>query len=287
MEFSSKVFSYDHLLSDKKILLPAGELIQVSELSLIRNGEIAEHVQLCDEITYVISGNATFYSDDSAEEISGGQIHYIKKGLTHKIIAGSDSNFRYTCIGFNPDLSNEIIRAFLEIRPETDRFIKNDDGSIRHLTELLLNEFYSEDENRNIMINLYLSQILISVSRIYKGNLSYIDKKSTSTSGYAVYNALRYIDREYMYITSVKNVAKELSYSEYYLSHIFSQKVGMSMKEYLLKKKLQSAAQMLKTTNLSIGEISDYLNFSTHHTFRQAFKKVYLMSPNEYRTIEK
>lgn len=283
MNFSSRVFSYDHLLSDKKILLPAGELIQVSELSVIRNGEIADHAQFCDEITYAVSGSATFYSNNKAETISGGQIHYIKKGLQHKILAGADSNFRYICIGFNPNLSSETIKAFTEIRKETDTFIKNDDGSIRHLTELLLNEFYSEDEHRNTMINLYLSQILISVSRIYKGNLSYIDKKSTSTSGYAVYNALRYIDREYIYITSVKNVAKELSYSEYYLSHIFSQKVGMSMKEYLLKKKLQAAAQMLKTTNLSIGEISDYLNFSTHHTFRQAFKKVYSISPNEYR----
>lgn len=283
METFGKVFSYDHLLSDKKILLPAGELLQVSELSLIRNGEIAEHVQFCDEITYAISGSATFYSDDKAEVISGGQVHYIKRGPRHKILAGDDSNFRYICIGFNPDLSNETIEAFSQMRMKTDGFIKNDDGSIRHLTELLLNEFYSEDEHRNTMINLYLSQILISISRIYKGNLSYIDKKSTSTAGYAVYNALRYIDREYIYITSVKNVAKELSYSEYYLSHIFSQKVGMSIKEYLIKKKLQAAAQMLKTTSLSISEISDYLNFNTQHTFRQAFKKVYSMSPNEYR----
>jgi len=51
VEFSSRVFSYDHLLSDKKIIIPVGELFQVSELSLIRNGEIEEHVQFCDEIT--------------------------------------------------------------------------------------------------------------------------------------------------------------------------------------------------------------------------------------------
>ena len=283
MGFSSKVFSYDHLVPVKKIIIPAGELFQVSELSVIRNGEIAEHTQSCDEITYAVSGNATFYSNNKCEEISGGQVHFIKKGSRHKIVAGEDSNFRYICIGFNSDLSYENIKAFAEMRNECGSFIKNDDGSIRRLTELLLNEFYMEDEQKNIMINLYFSQILISLSRIYRGNFSYIDKKSNSTSNYAVYNALRYIDREYMYITHAKTVAKELSYSEYYLSHIFSKTVGMSIKEYITKKKLQSAAQMLKTTNLSIGEISDYLNFSTHHTFRQAFKKVYLMSPGEYR----
>ena len=283
MEFSSRVFSYDHLLSDKKILIPAGELFQVSELSVIRNGEIAEHFQYCDEITYAISGNAKIYSYDKCEEISGGQVHYIKKGTKHRIVAGADSNFRYICIGFNPDLKYNDIKAFTEMRNSTDEFVRNDDGRIRRLTELFLDEFYIKDEHNNIMINLYLSQILISVSRIYKGNISYMDKKSNSTSNYAVYSALRYIDREYIYITSVKNVAKELSYSEYYLSHIFSEKMGMSIKEYVIKKKLHTAAQMLKTTNLSVGEISEYLNFNTQHTFRQCFKKAYSVSPNEYR----
>jgi len=283
MEFSSRAFSYDHLLSEMKIVVPAGELFQVSELSVIRNGEIAEHEQYCDEITYAVSGKAKIYSGDECEEISGGQVHYIKSGIKHKIIADENSNFRYICIGFNPNADHADIGSYFIMRSETSSFIKNDDGSIRRLTELMLNEFYVEDENNNIMINLYLSQILISLSRIYKGNAGYMNKKSTSTSNYAVYNALRYIDREYIYITSVKSVAKELSYSEYYLSHIFSRKVGMSIKEYIVKKKLQTATQMLKTTNLSIGEISDYLNFSTHHTFRQAFKKVYSVNPSEYR----
>lgn len=285
MEFSNRVFSYDHLLSDKKIIVPAGEIIQVSELSVIRNGEIAEHSQNCDEITYAISGSAKFYSGGICEEIHGGQVHYIKKGSIHKIVAGEDSNFRYICIGFNPHISHENIRVFLQMREETDSFIKNDDGSIKRLTELLLDEFRMVDDQSNIMIDLYMTQILISTSRIYNGNLSYMDKKSSSVSNYAAYNALRFIDREYIYITSVKNVAKELSYSEYYLSHIFSEKVGMSIKEYVIRKKLQAAAQMLKTTTLSIGEISDYLNFNTHHTFRQAFKKVYSMSPNECRKM--
>ena len=285
MEFSSKAFSYDHLLSEEKFDIPSGELFQVSELSIIRNGEIAEHIQWCDEITYAVSGTARFYSDDVCEEICGGDIHFIKKGSKHKIIAGEDFNFRYICIGFNANPEYKDLDSFFKMRNETGTFIKSDDGSIRRLTELMLNEFYKETQESSIMINMYLSQMLISLARIYRGNVIYMDKKSTSTSNYAVYNALRYIDREYIYITSVKSVAKELSYNECYLSHIFSEKVGISIKEYITKKKLQMASQMLSSTNLSIGEISDYLNFSTQHTFRQAFKKIYSMSPNAYRNL--
>lgn len=283
MIFSSRVFLYDHLLSEKRIVVPMGELLQVTELSVIRSGEIAEHIQRCDEITYAISGSARFYSDNVCTEIRGGQIHYIKKGIKHKIVSGSDDNFRYICIGFIPDMSCENIKVFLKMREETDNFIKKDDGSIKRLTELLLDECRMVDEQSSIMIDLYMTQILISTARIFNGNCSLTDKKNKSVSNYAVYSALKYIDREYIYITSVKDVARELSYSEYYLSHIFSEKMGISMKEYIIKKKLQTAAQMLKKTNLSIGEISDYLNFNMPHSFSLAFKKMYLMSPSEYR----
>lgn len=55
---SSKLFAFDNLFFDKQLRLPVGVLLQVSELSVIRSGEILEHIQTCDEITYVISGKA-------------------------------------------------------------------------------------------------------------------------------------------------------------------------------------------------------------------------------------
>lgn len=283
MEFSERLFSHDVPFLGGSIKLPSGEIFQISELSVIRSGEIAEHKQYCDEITYAISGKAYFISDDERMEIRDGQVHFIKKGMRHKIVAHEGGNFRYICIGFTPDSSCGNIRSYLKMRDEVDWFIKNDDGSIRKLTNLMLNEFYIQDDQRDIMANLYLSQILISLSRIYNGNYTYIKKESSSNSNYAVYNALRYIDREYMYITSVKSVAEELSYSEYYLSHVFKEKMGISIKEYITKKKMHAAAELLKTSNLSIGELSEYLSFGSQHTFSQAFKRFYSVSPNEYR----
>lgn len=55
---SSKLFAFDNLFFEKHLYLPTGILFQVSELSVIRGGEILEHIQTCDEITYVISGKA-------------------------------------------------------------------------------------------------------------------------------------------------------------------------------------------------------------------------------------
>ncbi len=283
MKFSSRAFAYDALLNNKRFKVATGELCQVSQITVIRGGEIEEHIQYCDEITYAISGSAKMYSDDRSEEICEGQIHYIKSGGYHKIVADDDLSFSYICIGFIPDVSNKKIKAFSDMRKNTETFVKHDDGNMRNLIQMFLKEFYIQDEQSDIMIESLFNLILNAVARIYKGNLRYKDKKSITTSNYAVYNAIRYIDANYRTITKVKNVAKALSYSDSYLSHIFSEKIGMSIKEYIVKKKLQLAAETLKTDDISIEKLSEYLNFNSPHTFRQAFKKVYSQSPSEYR----
>lgn len=285
-EIDSKLYSFESLFVDNLLKLPVGDIYQIAELSIVRDGEIPEHTQGCDEITYAISGKAKIYSGDECVSISGGQLHYIKKGRPHKIIAEPDSNFRYICVGFVPNDKNDMLKAYIEEMKNKDSCVISDDGNIRILCELLINETYKKDSQSNNMINLCLMQILIQIYR-----LSSNEKKSLSVgesgSSFTIYHILRYIDREYLNIASVKDISAKMSYSEYYISHLFKEKIGISIKEYITEKKMKNAALLLTTSNLTIGEISEHLNFSTEHTFRQAFKKYHGVSSREYREINR
>lgn len=283
-----KIYSFDALLKREPMHLPVGEVFQASELSIIRGSEIYEHVQECDEITYVISGKAKFYSNDICQELGSSQIHFIRKGVKHKIIAENDENFRYICFGINTDFSNENL-INIKDNFDVESFVVNDDGNVRIFSELLINEFYLKDECSDIMINLYISQIFISLSRIIGNSGVYVRKNSYkySTKQFTMYHLLRYIDREYINIKSIKSIAEKLSYSEYYLTHLFKEKMGISIKEYLIRKKLMMACELLKTTDMSISEIAEYLNMGTAHTFSQSFKKVVSISPSEYKNMFK
>lgn len=284
MEISSKLFSYENLFFDKQLCVPAGKLFQVSELSVVRGGEINAHIQECDEITYAVSGKAKiFFGDDSAEMVSG-QIHYIKKGVYHRIEADPNENFRYICIGFIIDENYESNRVYLQKIQGIQSLITEDDGNIQLLCQQLMNEFYIRDEQSNIMVNCYLSQILISFCRILeKKNRMQRNKISGTTSNFPIYHVLRYIDREYMNITNIKAIADELSYSEYYLSHLFREKMDITIKDYLTNKKMLSAEALLKESNMSIQEIAEQLNYSSAHSFSLAFKRHMSISPDGYR----
>ncbi len=284
MKITNKLFSYNHRFSKGQMHTPSAEITQIAELSLIRGSEIPTHIQMCDEITYAFSGKATIYSGGSCFAMQAGQIHFIKRGEVHRIVADDNENFHYCCIGYHPDASCASIGVFLNATRNRRSFLVEDIGSIKRLFSLLIDEFYIRDAESNEMIHLYFCQMLILLYRILSGTAKVkLNKQNKSASNYAVYQALKYIDREYLTITRVKEIASALSYNDYYLCHIFKEKMEMTLKEYLTQKKLITAMELLENSNMKISDISDQLHFTSLHTFGLAFKRYTGVSPSQYR----
>ena len=284
MEYTDRIFYYDNAFLNGQMKIGIGELYQVSELSVIRGGEIVLHSQQCDEITYAISGSADFISGDEKFKVNAGQIHFIKKGFLHKIEASQNENFRYICIGYNPNYDNNAVKTFYKECKLIDYFVVNDIGVVKFLAEFIVRELYNYDDLSNEMINYYMSQILITIARILSGkNYVYNINHSKKSGNYAMYKMLRYIDREYLQITKVKDISSALSYSEYYLSHLFKEKMGVTIKEYITKKKILYSIELLNASVLTIEEIAEQLKFSCAYSFRRAFKKYTGQTPSEYK----
>ena len=284
MNYPERLFYFDNLFGNGQMKVSAGEILQVSELSLVRGAQISLHNQICDEITYAILGSAVFVSGDEKNEVKAGQVHFIKKGCLHKIEASQDENFRFLCIGYNPNYEDDGVRSFYEAVNRKDCFIADDDGTVKALSVLLIREFYNFDEFSSRMINHYVSQIFISLTRILSGK-SFVkhNNHGERSASFAIYKMLRYIDREYLQIQRVKEIASALSYSEYYLSHLFKEKMGMTIKEYLTKKKIAYSTELLNTTELTMEQIADQLGFSCPYSFRRAFKKYVGLTPGDYK----
>ena len=284
MKFKYRLFMHDNVF-DKGLQLPVGKIFQASELSIVKGGEIVNHLQWCDEITYVVSGKAKVFSDDNCAEIRAGQIHYIKKDCHHRIKVDSSENLRYFCMGFIPSENNEDIGEFLQAVNDKSHLILTDNSTIKKLSELILDEFYNWDSKSITMVNSYLTQILVTLERIINGRFKTAKqvRDEKQTAAFTVYQIIRYIDREYIKISSVKSIADSLSYNENYLSHLFKEKTGITIKDYLTKKKITYACELLKSSELIIEGIAEYLNFASAHTFRRVFKQHMGVSPSDYR----
>ncbi|MBV7275664.1 helix-turn-helix transcriptional regulator [Clostridium sp. PL3] len=69
-----------------------------------------------------------------------------------------------------------------------------------------------------------------------------------------------------------------------YLSTIFNDKNGMSLKDYINKLRIDNAKKYLIETNMKISDISKMVGYNQLSYFGSIFKKLEGCTPNEYRS---
>ena len=76
---------------------------------------------------------------------------------------------------------------------------------------------------------------------------------------------------------------RELHLNKYYISHLFSSKLGIRFNDYVNSLRVSQACRLLRDTEMPITEISDAVGFNTQRTFNRAFARFRGCSPGEYR----
>ena len=99
-----------------------------------------------------------------------------------------------------------------------------------------------------------------------------------------VKEALTFIEQNYQRDISVEEIAAVSGLNRSYFGKVFRDAVGESPQAYLLHYRMARAAQLLKETRLSIGEIAAQVSYDNQLHFSRAFKNVHGISPREYRS---
>ncbi|WP_138750751.1 helix-turn-helix transcriptional regulator [Paenibacillus sinopodophylli] len=82
---------------------------------------------------------------------------------------------------------------------------------------------------------------------------------------------------------SIELLASQLGYSKYYLTQKFKNEVGVYLNSFINHAKIEHAKLLLKTTELSIQEISEALHFGTRSYFADTFQKTVGMTPRKFK----
>ena len=77
------------------------------------------------------------------------------------------------------------------------------------------------------------------------------------------------------------SVANGLSRS--YASTMFNKVLGITMNEFLRRKRIYESICRMKETSLSLTQIAEEIGYDSYHTFKKAFTEVMHLSPYEYR----
>ncbi len=95
-----------------------------------------------------------------------------------------------------------------------------------------------------------------------------------SVTNNIVAQAKQYMLRHYREKVLVSEIADHVSRTPNYLTAIFKSETGKSPKEYLNHLRIGVAVDLLLSTEMTIGEISDYLGFCDQAYFNHIFRKI-------------
>jgi AraC-like DNA-binding protein len=82
---------------------------------------------------------------------------------------------------------------------------------------------------------------------------------------------------------SLSEIAGRIGYADYYLSRKFKAETGCSINDYIKIVKVNHAKALLLSSNLSIQEICDRLNFGSRSFFSETFKEIAGIPPAAFK----
>ena len=81
----------------------------------------------------------------------------------------------------------------------------------------------------------------------------------------------------------IRNIAHKLNTNVSTLEHLFRKQLGTTPRDYLSQLRMQTAAELLRSGNMRIGRIAERVGYEDPLAFSHAFKRVFGVSPREYR----
>ena len=151
---------------------------------------------------------------------------------------------------------------------------------ISNICDHLLEEVSCSENGYEVMVHSYFMILITYLSRIYEKN----DSQNSQKQKYQ--KVISYLEDHYTEPLIVEDLAALACLSERQFRRLFTEKYGLSPKKYCLNLRMKESCYLLKSTNLSISEISVKTGFEDANYFSRQFKKHTGLTPKEYRKLE-
>mgnify|MGYP003307533239 CR=1 FL=1 len=99
-----------------------------------------------------------------------------------------------------------------------------------------------------------------------------------------VLNTIYYIDNHLCEDIKIKQLAREVYVNPCYLSALFHKETGITISEWIQRKRIEEASHLVLNGNEDFSEIATFYHFCSQSYFVKCFKKFMGVTPGEYRS---
>ena len=244
------------------------------------------------EINCCLRGKGRYIIGDNVYDVSPGDLFIINDLEYHQAINES-GDMLLLVIVFDADLvlsggeDYALIRAFYEWKTGFKHRIEADSPALAALLPLL-SEIDREWQQREIgyrmVLRALLLQLLAMLYRSFERTEGYAEQIIRFQTGYVrLAPAIAMIDARFAEPLPLDALADSVHMNRNYFSTLFSQLMGCPVSEYIVRRRLRHALQLLVSTDASVLSVALDSGFRNVSYFNRAFKEQFGLSPGKYR----
>ena len=227
-------------------------------------------------------------------KMTPGDLMIVPPGISHHaIMQESDDYYRRFVFWISRDCCNRLMEEsvdYMYLMQRAEAFKKyiyhlapaqfhQVESKFLRLLEETSGERYASDAFRHIC----LCDLILTINRVIYDE----EHQHGGSDELTLFqNILSYVEENLEATLSLDDVAAQFYVSKYYVAHLFKDTLGISLHQYIIKKRLSECRDAIISGD-SITGTYERFGFRDYSSFFKAFKKEYGMSPKEYQNVYK
>ncbi|MBP3509568.1 helix-turn-helix transcriptional regulator [Oscillibacter sp.] len=232
------------------------------------------------EVLLIDEGSARFLIGDNTYEVQSGDLLVFNSGVVHDELGNSP--FGSWCIAVGglrlPGLrENALIPE--DASPVYPTGAERTD--LRALYDVMFRYLSNDRPDCEVFCHRLMLALLDRALTI-TGSTSLRVPANPEPSSLA-HQVQEYIDQHFREPLTLQELGEALHASPYYLSHVFKEASGYSPMQYLTRRRIGEAQNLLVETDLPIARIAEEVGYDTQNYFNLQFSKHVGMPPRKFR----
>ena len=238
------------------------------------------------KILIMHKGSATVYIDNTQYYIKKGDCVLFSPGSLYHAEISDEEGCRFAAINFalSTPVQDRYFRDLIGIK-DIAIYPQLASENIATSTVNIFENCFAESEGHYYQVTLLLKRLIGTI--FYLGHQVTPEngiKKARNSEENTVLTCHRYIINNPSDNVTVEDLCSYCNVSQSYLYKCFSNVLGVSTKQFITATKMDITAKELLKTDKTITQIAAENGYGNSFRFSNLFKKVYGISPSQYRT---
>ena len=249
------------------------------------------HAHGAHELLFVLEGATTYeFRPDRTVELTGGHFLFVPAGSQHRggqdvrmpsVLCGIQFDARRRNAGRHSVLTGEDLHSLLAELDGVPPSVRPFHRELRRAIPRMMEECQAFNAGRGDFATKASLRALACLAIVEAARQLALPGRADPTEMVAAAEA--YLQEHFAEQVRMSALCRHLGLSRARMFEVFKRATGLTPNDYLVRRRIQQARELLEGTGRSITDIALATGFSSSQYFSCVFRKYVGMTPSEYR----